>query len=180
MIGKRQSSSARRLGVLLASAVILSACGSDMDDLRAYIDEVKARPGGRIEPLPEIRPTPTFVYAADRDGARSPFVPDTPQARVSEDPDAVRGPDPNRPREFLEQFPLDTLRMVGTLQAKGASYGLVQTSDGLIHRVSQGNHLGQNYGRITTITDSEIQLVEIISDGIGGYLERPAAVALSD
>ena len=71
MIGKRQSSSARRLGVLLASAVILSACGSDMDDLRAYIDEVKARPGGRIEPLPEIRPTPTFVYAADRAGARS-------------------------------------------------------------------------------------------------------------
>ncbi len=66
------------------------------------------------------------------------------------------------------------------MQAKGASYGLVQTSDGLIHRVSQGNHLGQNYGRITTITDSEIQLVEIISDGIGGYLERPAAVALSD
>ncbi len=119
MIGKRQSSSARRLGVLLASAVILSACGSDMDDLRAYIDEVKARPGGRIEPLPEIRPTPTFVYAADRDGARSPFVPDTPQARVSADPDAVRGPDPNRPREFLEQFPLDTLRMVGTVASEG-------------------------------------------------------------
>lgn len=179
MIRKRQISSAQRLGVLLA-AVVLSACGGEMDDLREYIDDVKARPGGRIEPLPEIRPTPTFVYTADQDGARSPFVPDTPQARVSESPDAVRGPDPNRPREFLEQFPLDTLRMVGTLEVRGAAYGLIQTADGLIHRVATGNHLGQNYGRITAITDSEIQLVEIISDGLGGYLERPAAVALSD
>ena len=180
MISKRQLSSAQRLGVLLAAVLALSACGSDMDDLRAYIDEVKARPGGRIEPLPQIKPTPTFVYTADESGARSPFVPDTPQARVSENPDAVRGPDPNRPREFLEQFPLDTLRMVGTLEAQGSAFGLIQTADGLIHRVSEGNHLGQNYGRITIITDSEIQLVEIISDGIGGYLERPAAVALSD
>ena len=70
--------------------------------------------------------------------------------------------------------------MVGTLEVRGAAYGLVQTADGLIHRVARGNHLGQNYGRITAITDSEIQLVEIISDGLGGYLERPAAVALSD
>jgi type IV pilus assembly protein PilP len=180
MISKRQISSARRFSLLLAAVVGLSACGGEMDDLRAYIDEVKARPGGRIEPLPQIRPTPTFVYTADESGTRSPFAPDTPQARVSNNPDAIRGPDPNRPREFLEQFPLDTLRMVGTLEVRGSAFGLVQTSDGLIHRVSEGNHLGQNYGRITTITDSEIQLVEIISDGIGGYLERPAAVALTD
>jgi len=180
MSNKRRLFSGLRLGALLAAAIGLSACGSDMDDLRAYIDEIKARPGGRIEPLPQIKPTPTFIYAADRSGARSPFVPDTPQARVSNNPDGVRGPDPNRPREFLEQFSLDTLRMVGTLEVRGSAFGLVQTSDGLVHRVSEGNHLGQNYGRITTITDSEIRLVEIISDGIGGYLERPAAVALSD
>jgi type IV pilus assembly protein PilP len=176
----RRLVSAARFTVLLLAVVGLSACGSDMNDLRSYIDEVKARPGGRIEPLPQIKPTPTFVYTADQSGTRSPFVPDTPQARASNNPDAVRGPDPNRPREFLEQFPLDTLRMVGTLEVRGSAFGLVQTSDGLIHRVSEGNHLGQNYGRITTITASEIRLVEIISDGIGGYLERPAAVALSD
>ncbi|HLF12347.1 MAG TPA: pilus assembly protein PilP [Gammaproteobacteria bacterium] len=163
-----------------AAAASLSACGGGQDDLRAYIDEVKARPGGRIEPLPQVKPAPTFLYVPGN--RRSPFMPDTPQQRVSSDPNAIEGPDPNRPREFLEQFPLDTLTMVGTLASpsRNANFGLVQTADGLIHRVAVGNHMGQNYGRIMAITDSEIQLVEIISDGLGGFIERPAAVALSD
>ena len=70
--------------------------------------------------------------------------------------------------------------MVGTLDINDTVYGLVQTSDGLIHRVIPGNYMGQNDGRITEITDSEINLVEIISDGIGGYIERDAAIGLSD
>ncbi len=69
--------------------------------------------------------------------------------------------------------------MVGTLADKRASFGLVQTADGLVHRITVGNHIGQNYGRVTSITDSEIRLVEIISDGLGGYLERPAKIALA-
>jgi type IV pilus assembly protein PilP len=169
-----------RLLAAAAAAAALSACGGGQDDLRAYIDEVKARPGGRIQPLPQVKPAPSYVYVAG--ARRSPFMPDTPQQRASTNPDAIQGPDPNRPREFLEQFPLDTLTMVGTLAslARNSSFGLVQTSDGLIHRVAVGNHLGQNYGRVTTITDSEIRLVEIISDGLGGFIERPAAVGLSD
>jgi type IV pilus assembly protein PilP len=160
------------------AATALSACGGANDDLREYIDEVKARPGGRIEPLPEIKPAPVFAYeAATR---RSPFVPDTPQRRVSNDPNAVDGPDQDRPREILEQYPLDTLKMVGTLSDRIASVGLIQTTDGLVHRVSVGHHMGQNYGRIVAISDSEIQLVEVIPDGLGGYLERPAAIALAD
>jgi type IV pilus assembly protein PilP len=177
MISMRTATVTRFLAsIALVSA--LSACGGRNGDLQAYIDEVKARPGGRIDALPQVRPAPTFAYVAgDR---RSPFVPDTPQRRVSGDPNSVDGPDPNRPREFLEQFPLDTLEMVGTLADRRASFGLVQTADGLVHRVTVGNHLGQNYGRIVAITDSEIQLVEIISDGLGGYLERPAAIGLAD
>ena len=161
-----------------AMAAALSACGGANDDLRAYIDEVKARPGGRIEPLPPVEPAPSFVY--DAGIRRSPFMPDQPQRRRSNDPNAVEGPDPNRPREELEKFPLDTLRMVGTLADRRASFGLVQTTDGLVHRVTVGNHMGQNFGRIVSISDSQIQLVEIISDGLGGYLERPAAIALAD
>jgi type IV pilus assembly protein PilP len=168
-----------RKGLLLAIAAAgLVACGAGMDDLDSYINEVKARPGGRIEPLPEITPYEVFTYVADAQGMRSPFVPDTPQAAGP----AAGGtsPDPDRPAEFLESFPLDTLRMVGTLDINQTVYGLVQTSDGLIHRVVPGNYMGQNDGRITEITDSEIVLVEIISDGIGGYIERDAAIGLSD
>lgn len=170
----------KNLRWLAVAAVVagISACGRGTDELQAYIDEVKARPGGRIEPLPEIRPAPSFVYEAGN--RRSPFMPDTPQQRVSNDPNAVQGPDPNRPREFLEQFPLDTLRMVGTLRGRTGSFGLVQTADGLVHRVAVGNHLGQNYGRISAISESGIQLVEVIPDGLGGFIERPAGIGLSN
>ncbi len=165
-------------GLVLILALGLAACGGDMDDLDQYINEVKARPGGRIDPLPEITPYEIFTYVADAQGLRSPFVPDTPQSAGS----AAGGtrPDPRRSREYLESFPLDTLGMVGTLYIGETMYGLVQTADGLIHRVVPGNYLGQNDGRITDISESEITLVEIISDGIGGYIERDAAIGLSD
>lgn len=165
-------------GLLLALlAASLTACGGAGDDLDAYINEVKARPGGRIEPLPEITPYEVFSYVADVQGLRSPFRPDTPQAGGKS---GGPRPDVERSREYLESFPLDTLSMVGTLYIGETMYGLVQTSDGLIHRVIPGNYLGQNDGRITEISESEIGLVEIISDGIGGYIERDAAVGLSD
>ena len=160
-----------------AAVLLLSGCGRSMDDLNTYIDQIKARPGGRIEPLPEVQPAPSHTYAASRRGARSPFVADTPvRARA----DGIQGPDPDRPRQFLEQFPLDTMRMVGSLELGGRPSALVQTADGLVHRVQRGNYLGQNDGRVTAISESEIQLTEIVSDGLGGYIERPAALALSE
>jgi len=158
-------------------AVGLSACSSGAPDLEDFIDEINARPGGRIDPLPEITPYEGFSYIADAQGIRSPFRPDTPQA--SGGGNGPR-PDDDRSREYLESFPLDSLGMVGTLHINETMYGLVQTSDGLIHRVIPGNYVGQNDGRITEISESEIGVVEIISDGIGGYIERDAAVSLSD
>lgn len=165
-----------RHGLVAVLALGLAACGGDMDDLDKYINDVKGRPGGRIEPLPEITPYEVFAYIADEQGIRSPFVPDTPQASGA----GANGtrPDLDRSREFLESFPLDTLAMVGTLHIDETMFGLVQTADGLIHRVISGNFMGQNDGRITGISESEITLVEIISDGIGGYIERDAAVGL--
>jgi len=160
---------------IVGLALALTACSSDHRELDAYILEVKARPGGAIEPLPEVRPAPSYVY--EPGNRRSPFIPDEPQ-RIP-DEDGV-GPDVDRPREYLEGQPLDALTMVGTLSNSQGAYGLVQDSEGLVHRVTVGNHMGQNYGRITDISEAEIQLVEIIADGIGGYYERPAAVGLSD
>ena len=164
--------------ILITMSLGLTACGGDMDGLNAYIDEVKRRPGGRIEPLPEITPYEVFTYVADAQSVRSPFVPDTPQATGN----SVGGtrPDASRSREFLEGFPLDTLRMVGTLDISDTVYALMQSSDGLIHRVVPGNYMGQNDGRIIGISESEVELVEIISDGIGGYIERDASISLSD
>ena len=166
---------ARLMAVGLA-ALALCGCGRDMADLDAYVAEVKARPGGKIEPLPEIKTYETFTY--EPGDARSPFKASLPDTRA-DDGGGVR-PDQDRRREFLENFPLDTLDMVGTLNLGGTLYGLVQTNDKLIHRVTVGNYLGQNDGRIVTITDSDIQLIEIIPDGLGGYTERAAAVSLGE
>jgi len=163
--------------ILILSAFALAACGGDMDDLDRYINDTKAKPGGRIEPLPEITPYEVFTYIADAQGMRSPFVPDTPQSAGGT---GGARPDLDRSREYLESFPLDTLGMVGTMHLGDTMYGLVRTADGLIHRVVPGNFVGQNDGRITEISESEIALVEIISDGIGGYIERDAAVGLAD
>lgn len=166
------------LGLAVASFAVTAGCRGGMDDLDAYIDRVKATPGRRPDPLPEIKPYETFVYRADVEGMRSPFRPDTPVAAPGSAAAGQIRPDSNRSREFLEQFPLDSLDMVGTVTMAGTTYGLIQTQDGLIHRVTPGNYLGQNDGRITDINESEIVLVEIVSDGIGGYLERDAAVSL--
>ena len=166
-----------RCKALLAILALLSlaGCTGNMSDLEDYVKQVKARPGGNIEPLPDIKPYESFTYEASN--MRSPFMPDMPVVAESGSGGGVR-PDTSRNREFLEQFPLDTLRMVGTLEAGGSFFGLVQDKDGLVHRVLPGNHLGQNDGKILRVTSGAIELVEIVPDGLGGYFERPAAVAL--
>ena len=153
----------------------LSGCSNSMDELRKQVDEIKSRPGEAIEPLPEIKPYESFAYNASN--MRSPFVPTAP-ART----DLAAGvrPDVKRPREFLEQFPLDTMRMVGTLQLQGRNYGLVQGKDGLVHRVLPGSFVGQNDGRIVGISSTKISIIEIVPDGLGGYIERPAGLALTE
>jgi type IV pilus assembly protein PilP len=165
----------RSTPLLIAALLLVGGCASDMDELRQKVADIKNRPGERIEPLPEIKPYEAFTYQAS--SLRSPFVPSAPVR--GDGPNAVR-PDAKRPREFLEQFPLDTMRMVGTLQLQGRNYGLVQGKDGLVHRVLPGNYIGQNDGRIVSITSNRISIIEIVPDGLGGYIERPAALALTE
>jgi type IV pilus assembly protein PilP len=152
----------------------LTACSSANDELDRFIDDTKKQPGGRVQPLPEVKPYERFVYAAAT--MRSPFQPSGPSAGAG---GGLR-PDSKRNREFLEQFSLDTLKMVGTLRFSGTMYGLVQTKDKLVHRVIVGNYIGQADGRITEIAPAKIVLTEIVPDGLGGYIERPAALGLVD
>ncbi len=170
-----KSSSARVLRCLVLAALALSAAGcSGNNDLDEYINKVKAQPGGRIEPLPQIKPYEMFAYEAQE--LRSPFVPDSPKGRAAAGP----RPEANRPKEYLEQFPLDTLKMVGTLQRNNVRYALLQTQDGLVHRVVPGNFVGQNDGRVVAVTDGEVQVEELVPDGIGGFYKRSAAIGLAD
>ncbi len=164
---------------VLAAALILGGCGGNMDDLEVYIDDIKSRPGKRPDPLPEIKPYETFTYVADTEELRSPFERDAPAASGGVVGNDVR-PDSQRSREYLEEFPLDSFDMVGTLSMGGSNYGLLRGQDGLVHRVLPGNYVGQNDGRIITITESEIELVEIVSNGLGGYIERDVAIALAN
>jgi type IV pilus assembly protein PilP len=161
------------LCLVAAVAAGLTGCSSQDGDLQTFITDTNKEAGGRVEPLPEVKPYQTYTYADSN--LRSPFTPTSPNAG-----NPNLRPDAHRNREFLEQYSLDTMKMVGSMQQSGQIYGLLQTKDGLVHRVTVGNYVGQNDGKITAITPSKIDVREIVPDGLGGYIERPAALALND
>jgi type IV pilus assembly protein PilP len=142
------------------------------------VAQVKARPPSGISPPPEPAEVETFLYVAgDR---RAPFTPDTnPEQEVETVVDSGIRPDFNRRKEELELFPLDSLRMVGTLEQDGKRWALVKTKEGTIHRVTKGNHMGRNYGRIVEITEDKIKLVELVKVG-SGYQEQEAEISLGE
>jgi len=168
-----------RLALSLALLAGLAACSSDnLDDLRSYIDEVKASKGGRIDPVPEFKPFETVGY--DLESQRDPFSPS-----VQRKPDQVAGstgqgvqPDPTRRREALEEFPLDSLKMTGTLEAGSQRWAIVSAPDGVIYRVRTGNYIGQNNGKIIDVSDQKLSVTEIVPDGLGGWRIRESTVAL--
>lgn len=175
-----------RNGLLIAgSLALLSACdGATHSDLRQFVSQTEqaAKQTGRIEPLPDIKPYETYLYKAE--GRRDPFTPSQASDAVQADAegDGIR-PDPNRRREALESYPLDSLRMVGTMQQDALTWAIVQVindPDAGIHRISLGNYMGQNHGRVVNINEEKIDLVEIVPNGLGGWRERELSVALSE
>ena len=176
MIGKL------RLSALCGGIALLSGCSEGMGDLQSFVQQVKAQPPGRIEPIPEFQPYQNFEYASH--DLRDPFRlvdfrrPEENLEELAAITDGLR-PDTDRSREPLEDFPLDTLRLKGTIDDKdGVKWGLIFAPDNTIHRVLEGNYMGQNYGRIISVSDQTIELTEIVPDGLGNYIERSSAVAL--
>ena len=168
--------------LLFLATSITAGCSHDMSDLDNYIAEVKARKSSAIDPIPQMKPYEPFTYTRMND--RSPFEPftkDLPSTVQSTkmSPNSLQ-PDLARNREPLEEFPLDGIRLVGTLEIRQQSFALLRDPDGIVHRATYGDHMGQNYGRIVGITDAEVQLEEIVPDGLGGYVKRPALIALSE
>jgi type IV pilus assembly protein PilP len=164
----------------IASLLILftAACGrSGMDELAGYVAQVKQRPPGPLEPLPDLPTVDTFLYEPGE--RRDPFVMDERIAQaVMPTPSGGIAPDPLRRREELEQYSLDSLKMVGTLEQNETRWALVVTPDGFLHRVRVGNYLGQHNGQITLISPERIQLTEIFGDGPGSWRERESSIAL--
>jgi type IV pilus assembly protein PilP len=170
---------ARPVFALVLCAGLAACGGNDFSDLDQFMAEKRARPGGVIPPIPTFRAYEPFAYSATR--LRSPFdrpieVREVAQLQATS---AIK-PDEGRAREFLEQFTFDSLSMVGTLARGGQEWALVRDPDGGIHRVTLGNYLGRNHGKIVELTDTYVAVVEIVSDGTAeGWVERPRTIELS-
>lgn len=166
-----------RLLALMLLALAMTGCAqTDYQDLKDFVAEVKARPPGGISPAPQPAEVETFLYVAgDR---RDPFTAQSDMAdETAEVVESGLMPDLNRRREELENYSLDTLRMVGTLEQDAQTWGLVKTNDGTIHRVAEGNYMGRNHGRIVVIGEEKIKLLELVKVG-SSYREQEAALGL--
>ena len=162
------------VAALSASSVLIAGCsGGGDEDLRSWMAEQGTASRGKIEPIPPIRPYEAFTYNAF--DQPEPFKP-----RKIETGKGTRGPDLTRRKETLETYPLETLKMVGTLQRGQATIGLVRGADNKVFQVRQGNYVGQNFGVITTIGEGEITLKELFQDGAGDWAERQSKIMLQE
>jgi type IV pilus assembly protein PilP len=168
--------------LLLTFSFALASCNKDMTDLDRYFANAKNVPPQQIEPLPEINSPEVFIYEAL--DLRDPFSNDLQllSEKLEELSSVVegQGPDLNRKKEILENYPLDSLYMVGTYVQEGSNWGLIEDPEGVIHRVSLDEYLGQNYGKVTVINEDQIDVSEWVSDGLGGWTIRNSSIALRE
>ena len=177
--------------VVVLAAMLLSGCMTPQNstDLERYVEQVLSRSSTKIEPLPPIPPYAVYAYASGQADEKDPFQtffekPDEESVQVEQctpgvDPNCI-APDPDRRREELEFYPLDSLRMVGTLEQEGEIWGVVMSSDANLYRVTIDNYMGQNHGRVINIQEEGIELLEIVPNGTGGWRERSTKVALAE
>jgi len=165
---------------MILAVLVTSGCArgvtstpGDAPNLEKWVEDVRARPAPPLEPLPVMQQFETFEYAAQT--LRDPFS----SAWSNSDTGGLR-PDPDRRKETLEQYPLDSLDMVGTIGKGAGLVALVMGPDKVTYRVRPGNYLGQSDGRVTSVREDGVELVELVPDGAGGWLERPASLALED
>ena len=170
----------KRITTLALAVVLLTGCYDDISDLQAYTRKVRMSAVPQPEPMPEIPEFRHIPYTASR--LRSPFVAPKPEAiqnNLAQVQDCL-APDPSRRRQPLEKYPLDVLKMRGTLGIDGSLWALVEASDGSLYRVREGNYMGLYHGRIVRVTEQQIELVELIPDGTGCWNERDTTIAMAE
>mgnify|MGYP001309330161 CR=1 FL=1 len=160
---------------MLFMAMSLSACGGDgMEDLKSFVENSGKDVQGKVEPLPGIKAYEPFTYGAF--DLPDPFKP----RKLSTGGGGGVQPDLMRPKEPLEAFSLETLKMVGMVSRQGVIHAVIRTPDKSIYHVRKGNYMGQNFGLVTQITDSEVTLREIVQDSAGDWAERISTLILQE
>lgn len=171
-----------RPSVLIWMALaLLTGCSSsgDQQDLVDFINETKRRPSGQIEPMPTFAAYQPYEYSASR--LRNPFERPRPeQQNILVGGNSNVKPDFDRPRELLEEFSFASLSMVGTFEKGGTFWALIDDGAGQVHPIKEGNYLGKNHGRVVSATRTHINVIEIVTDGLDGWIERPRTLQLKE
>lgn len=160
--------------LILAAAFALAACSTDQQDIQGWMAEQEKGMTGAVKPLPEVQPFPVIEYTA---GDATPFAATRiePEAKAR----AGSGPDLGRPREPLEAFPLESLELVGVMRQSAKEHALVK-ADKSLYQVRVGNYVGQNFGLVTDITDTEVTVKELVEDLNGDWVERTSKLLLQE
>jgi type IV pilus assembly protein PilP len=161
----------------LLCPLLLSACGSgNTDDLRAWMQQASQGLRGQIDPLPQAQAYQPFAYSAF--DLPDPFNPI--KLQMAKRQNSANAPDFKRPRELLENYDLDKLKMVGLLKRNGMTYALIRTPENSIYRVQPGNFIGPNFGQVKRISDTELVLAETVEDLNGEWVQRETSMYLDE
>jgi type IV pilus assembly protein PilP len=166
----------RRIYITLVSIALAGCGGQEFQDLRDFVKNSGADMRGKIDPPPEVKPYEYFAYNNEAN-LPDPFKPRKPELRSGGNA-GMNQPDFDRPKEALEEFPLESLKMVGYLYQNKIGYAVIRASDSKLYRVKAGNHIGTNFGLIKEVTDTEVKVKEMLQDSAGDWTERMSTLQL--
>ena len=166
--------------LVLTALVMLASCSAEHDELRAWMEQQRREAKPSVPPLqPPKRFDPQPYLAAQAVDPYSSQKLTVALKQEARQPNSLLSAEMNRRKEPLESYPLDSMNMVGSVNKQGQPFALLRV-DNLLYQVKVGDYLGQNYGRITRIGETEITLREIVQDAAGEWIERPAALQLQE
>jgi type IV pilus assembly protein PilP len=162
--------------IILALLMLTGCGGEEFQDLRDFVKNAGADMRGKVDPPPDMKPYEPFTFDNDT-GLPDPFKQRKATAR-SAGRGGINQPNLDRPKEELEDFPLESLKMVGYLSQRGIGYALIRSSEGKIYRVKAGNYIGLNYGQVVSVDETEMKIREMVQDSVGDWSERENSLLL--